>query len=134
MSTEEGSSVNDLSGFVPAVMARDLEEAARYRDLLDDHDIPSVITSEPEPQDDDDESIGRSEMTHGVPVLVPEVLLDEASEIVAGRQESSIEFGEDDLVDDDDDDEYGFEELEEFGADSAEDLFDDDEFMDDEDY
>ena len=69
---------DDLTDFVPAVFARSMAEAEAYRRLLDDHDIP-VILGESRPVE------SRSGITRGCPVLVPEVLLDDASRIIADR-------------------------------------------------
>ncbi|MCE5326999.1 MAG: hypothetical protein LLG01_11365 [Planctomycetaceae bacterium] len=103
-----GSFEGGLSDFVPAVFARSVEEAEDYRALLDDHDIPAIIGSDDELVETEDQQhrmARKGGMTQGVPVLVPEVLLDEASEIIADRQDDE-EFrkGEDDLFDDEDED------------------------------
>lgn len=80
----------DLSGkgksdFVPVVYARSLDDAEQYRSLLEDHDIPAMVGAD-EKLDDDAK---RAELTprRGVPVMVPEVLLDEASEVIADRED-----------------------------------------------
>ncbi len=80
----------DLSGegksdFVPVVYARCLDAAEQYRSLLEDHDIPAMVGTD-EKLDDDAK---RAELTprRGVPVMVPEVLLDEASEVIADRED-----------------------------------------------
>ena len=91
---------------VPAVFARSVEEAEVYRELLDDHDIPAIVAS-----DDGVEHLGEGvpEMTHGVPIMVPEPMLDEAGEVIADR-EDLVPFQSDDEEDDtyeDDDDELG---------------------------
>ena len=85
---------------MPAVVARSVEEADRYRELLDDHDIPAILAT-------DDElahvGAGRSAITRGVPILVPEAMLDEASEIIADWEdfEEYQVRDEDDLGDED---------------------------------
>ena len=113
--------------FVPALLARDLAEAQEYCDLLSDHDIPARVGVDDEPLEEgssEQRLAGRRGMTHGVPVLVPETLLDEASEVIADRDDFS-DFDEDDEDDDDedeDDDAFVLEEL-----DSDEDGFLDDE-------
>ncbi len=122
--------------YVPAVFARSDEEAAVYCELLSDHEIPAVVG-------DDDALDGNGHplqhgMTHGVPVLVPEPLLDEAGEIIAAREESEDLLASDDdedaAEDDaDQDDHYGLTEVDEDDEDGfsggATDLFDnDDEF------
>jgi hypothetical protein len=79
--------------FVPAVFARSMEEAEEYRQLLDDHDIPSIIGAdeeEPPPAP----RCGVGSMTRGLPVLVPEAMLDEASEVIAEHDDAD-EFGRD---------------------------------------
>jgi hypothetical protein len=113
---------------VPAVFARSAEEAEVYRQLLDDHDIPAVVAA-----DDDVEHPGEGvpEMTHGVPIMVPEPMLDEAGEVIAHRQDLKP-FQSDDETDeydddDDDDDDDGF------GADAQIDGEFDDSFDDEED-
>jgi hypothetical protein len=84
-----GSSEGEFADFVPAVFARSTTEAEEYRELLNDHDIPAIVeTGEedlpfraaraaPVPP--------RPSVSRGVPILVPEALLDEASEILADR-------------------------------------------------
>ena len=84
--------------FVAAVVARSHSEAQRYRDLLEDHGIPAII----EDERSQEEGPGLPTLLRqGIPVLVPEALLDEASEIIADRENLS-EFK---LVDEDEDDE-----------------------------
>ena len=92
--------------FVPAVFARDAEEAVSYSELLRDHDIPAVcgISSAAEKEDGSGEKNQRRGITHGVPVLVPEDLLDEASEVIADRENLS-EFKLDDIEEDEDEEE-----------------------------
>jgi hypothetical protein len=76
--------------FVPAVFARSMEEAEDYRQLLDDHDIPAIIGAEEEPSRPSLRSLRG--VTRGLPVLVPEAMLDEASEVIAER-DNADEFG-----------------------------------------
>ncbi|MGB2822186.1 MAG: hypothetical protein WBF17_14475 [Phycisphaerae bacterium] len=127
------------SDFVPAFLARDLEEAEEYCELLSDHDIPArpgVDDGVASEAGGEQRLADRRGLTHGVPVLVPEALLDEASEVIADREEFS-EFDEDDEeVEDDDDDEL---ELTSLDADEAfieddedDELADDDDDDDDE--
>lgn len=110
---------DDESGFVPAVFARSLDEAERFRELLDDHDIPAVVATDDELAESEDVETrtGRlAGMTRGVAVLVPEALLDEASRVIAdfedaeGFQVAADEFDDDD---DDEEDEFGLEEEDE---------------------
>jgi len=114
---------------VPVVLARSEEEAEVYCELLHDHDLPAVVG-------DDDALDGnghrmRHGMTRGVPVLVPEVMLDEAGEVIASREESEeLLAGDDDDepdYDDDDDDHFGLSEVDEDDDDlDADDSLDDD--------
>jgi hypothetical protein len=107
--------------FVPAVFARSLGEAEAYRELLTDHEIAARVGTdeavEPAEADGEPPVAERRRMTHGVPVLVPESLLDEASEIIADREDFS-EYDDDedeDEEDEEDDDSYGLGELNEGG-------------------
>jgi len=122
------SSHREYEGFVPAVFARSSEDAEKYRVLLDDHDIPAFIGDEAvHDKHDAEEAPPRASMTRGVPVMVPEPLLDEASEVIADfedlddfeleedlEEETDDEFGmgmkvdpdSDDLLDEDEDDNY----------------------------
>ncbi len=84
--------------FVPAVFARSQQEAELYRQLLEDHDIDAVIGYEETEETNDAEG----KMTHGMPVLVLESFLDEASEIIADREDLD-EFDTDDEFDEDED-------------------------------
>lgn len=92
------------SEFVPAVIARTTEEAESFRELLNDHAIPAVLSPREDGQEGDvEEPLGRG----GVAVLVPEELLDEASRVIAEREEMDefaiiIDEGED-LEDDQED-------------------------------
>ena len=108
-------SPEEYAEFVLAVLARNQAEAEQYRELLNDHDIPAVIraetaevvkTGEPDEQADAADPPPRRQMTHGVPIMVPDAMLDEASEIIADREEFA-EFDEedDDLDEDEDEDE-----------------------------
>ena len=113
----EGSSRD----FVPAVFARSVEEAERYQELLDDHDIPALIG----------ENSGG--MARGVPVMVPEVYLDEASEIIADREElEEFDILDGDLEDEEDEDEE-FSGTEGFKADEDDEPLEDDELFEDKD-
>ena len=116
--------------FVPALIARTHEEAEGYCDLLNDHDIPAVI-GDKAAQDAAGLADRRRGMTRGVPVLVPEVLLDEASEIIADREDDEeFRLEDDELAEDDEDDEFEYdeeegadEELDEEGDEEDEDIF-----------
>ncbi len=96
---------SEYNDYVTAVVARNRGEAEQYRNLLSDHDIPAVVDEEE--LDKTEESPPRSKgIIRGVQVLVPEVLLDEASEVIADREDAE-DFGVDseDAVSDDDDEE-----------------------------
>jgi len=74
--------------FVPAVFARDIDEAEDYRQLLEDHDIPAVVATDDDLKGPDGQkNVQRPSITRGVPVMVPESLLDEAGEIIADRED-----------------------------------------------
>ncbi len=128
-------SEGEYTDFVPAVFARSVDEAEKYRELLDDHDIPAIIGTadhDENADEDEDEDAPRRHssrgLTRGVPVLVPEALLDEAGEIIAETEESD-EFSLDDDYDSDEEDELDIEdELNE--ALDEDDLSDDDLFDD----
>jgi len=96
------------SDFVAAVFARDAKEAQSYRELLSDHEIPAICGLDAALEEDDESKTKarRTSMTHGVPVLVPEDLLDEASEVIADR-ENLTELGLDEMEEDDEDEEDG---------------------------
>jgi len=133
---EPDSLGREPGSYVPAFFARDQEEAAEYCELLSDHDIPARCESDGDslagPDEDagadadkdagadadkdagadadaEQRAAGRRGMTHGVPVLVPEALLDEASEVIADREDFA-DFEEEEEEEDDEDD-YDLEEL-----------------------
>ena len=118
----EPADAEEYSDFVPAVFARNMEEAEEYRELLNEHDIPAMVGSQ-----DEEENAPRRGMTRGVPVLVPEVLLDEASEIIADLEEEQDEFDEDEEETEEE------EEIEDEEEEEDEDIFDDEEEEEDED-
>lgn len=119
----------EMGDFVPAVFARSLEEAEDYRQLLDDHDIPAIIGDEGPSADAEGKPAPRAGFSHGLPVLVPEALLDEAGEVIAERDETDA-FG---LVEDDDEEEDEEFTLDETGPDAlATPLGDQDDEEDDE--
>jgi len=115
---EPDASEQEFSDFVAAVFARSTEEAEEYRELLEDHDIPAIVGEEDSPEDEEERrarSWFRRGMTRGVPVLVPEVLLDEASEVIADRGDLD-ELDEEDQEDEEEEEDEGLgltEELEE---------------------
>jgi hypothetical protein len=120
--------------FVPVVFARSAKEAEEYRQLLEDHDIEAVVESEEEPLEPIDVPKKRSPVPRGLPVLVRESFLDEASEIIADREEmDELETVETEEEDEEEDDTFGLQEEPrkgEKGEEEDEDFF---EFEDDED-
>ena len=128
--------------YMSAFFARNIEEAQEYCELLSDHDIPARAGLDEEllaKADPEHRAASRRGMTHGVPVLVPESLLDEASEIIADR-EGFGEFEDEEETDEEEDEEdFGLGEVAAGdllgGEDDDEDesLFGDDEEDEDED-
>ena len=125
--------------FVPALIARSHEEAEGYCDLLNDHDIPAVI-GDKAAEDAASLADRHRGMTRGVPVLVPEVLLDEASEIIADREDDEdFRLADDEPAEDDEDDEFEYDEeesdkkLDEEDEEEDEDIFLDEDDEEDED-
>lgn len=118
-------------GYVPVIYARNITEAEFYKGLLETNDIPAII------EDAASEVLGIPEsiVGKGVPVLVPDGMLDEASEILAEHGDSQEEEALDDYEEmdeefEDDAEEVDDEELDEdFDDDDLDDDFDDD--MDD---
>ncbi|MFW6061760.1 MAG: hypothetical protein ACOC93_03025 [Planctomycetota bacterium] len=118
--------------FVRAVQTRNQDQAEKYRELLEDHDIPVVV-------DESATRRGRG-MARGICLLVPEPLLDEASEIIADFEREEGLLDQEETFEDEQEDELegeGFEELDEEGEpfelddDEQEDEFDFDEEEDD---
>ncbi|MDP6635476.1 MAG: hypothetical protein QGG42_11290 [Phycisphaerae bacterium] len=97
----------DETELVPAVFARDAEEAQRYCELLADHGIVGIIAADGVDAGDAEISgdVGEGTgMTSGVAVLVEDALLDEAGLVIADREDlAEFQFGEDDEVEDEDD-------------------------------
>ena len=98
----EGETFDDagpegLGRYVPAVYARTLEEAERYCQLLEDHEVPATIDEDYQPP------LPRSRRTvqEGVPVLVPESLLEDAKGYIAGMEEMNDLVEEEDYLDED---------------------------------
>ena len=113
--------------FVPVVFADSPMEAERYRSLLEDRDIPVVLQETLPTSDQSGLSVW------DVPVLVPDELLNDASEIISSStapdeddngyddEDDYLEQEEEqDDLDEDEDDDYGLDED-----------FDDDEDADD---
>ncbi len=106
----------DKDDYLPAFFARNIAEAEEYCDLLGDHEIPARAGLDEEllaDADPDHRAASRLGMTHGVPVLVPESLLDEASEVIADREDFH-KFGdgvEEDVEEDEDEEDFGLGEV-----------------------
>ena len=112
--------------YVAAFFARNIDEAEEYCELLSDHDIPARAGLDEEllaEADPDHRAASRRGMTHGVPVLVPESLLDEASEVIADREDFDV-FGDGEEADEEEDED---EEVFGLGEVAADDLLGDDE-------
>jgi len=111
---------------VPAVFGRNADEADLYRQLLEDHDIPALIGDDEVLDKVQKDAARRPGMTRGVAVLVPEAMLDEASEVIADREETegfSLADTDDEFDDEDEeeDEEFGFSETNELGIVGADD-------------
>jgi hypothetical protein len=112
--------------YVPAVFAHSAAEAEFYRDLLKDHEIPAVLGTEDEVADAERPIISR-----GVPVLVPDAFLEEASEVIADRED--LDEYDDELEDEDDEDEEDELELDDDTEEDEEDEEDEEEDEEEED-
>lgn len=103
---------DDETELVPAVFARDAEEAQQYCELLADHGIVGIVASDGVDTEDADIHGGAGEgigMTRGVAVLVEDAMLDEAGLVIADREDlAEFQFDEDEETDDDDEDELAF--------------------------
>jgi len=121
----EPCAMTGLSEYVPVVFAQDGSLASLMSDVLECYGITTLVES----GEDDADSLGIR--PRRVPVLVPEEMIDEASEIVA-ELEDQLKAGFDDDGDEDldDDDLFDDDELDE-GFDEAEEE-DDDFYEDDE--
>ena len=132
MSPEEegfGLSEEEHTGFVPVVVAHSADEAEQYCELLGDHDIPAMVGDDKLETDADNETRPNPgpRISRGVSVMVPEALLDEASEVIADREDLDEFRIDDDDDENDDDEDFGLEEESGTEAgkdpDSEEDLF-----------
>ena len=86
--------IHSEDDFVPVVYARDEEDADQYRQLLEDHDIEVVLG------DEDWEGLAVDELDpggsrQGLPVLVHATFLEEATEIIADREDDEGFVAED---------------------------------------
>lgn len=73
----------DHDGYVPVVYAEDLDEAERYCQLLEDHDIPAIVDEDYEGLDTPD----GVDIHQGVAVLAPEIFRDEAGGLIQRFEE-----------------------------------------------
>jgi hypothetical protein len=113
--------------FVPVVFAADWEEAQAYRAMLEAYNIPVLLNSE--------RGGDRiySTFSKAVPVLVPDHLHDQASNLVAEAEQIGVPkvlFGEDGEDGNDADDDFDEDSDDDLDEDDDEDI-DDDEFEDD---
>ena len=97
----------DGTELVPAVFARDAEEAQRYCELLADHGIVGIVAGDGVETEDSEVRINVGEgaaMTRGVAVLVEDALLDEAGLVIADREDlTEFRFDEEEEAEDDED-------------------------------
>jgi len=104
----------EASEFVPVAIPARLEQSELLKADLEAYEIPAILESEGEVPD--------SRVAGGIPVLVPECRLEQASEIVGSIELNAIDDAEDDDFEEDDD-------LKEF--EEEEDADDEEEFDDD---
>ncbi len=90
--------------FVPVIFARSSQDAHRYRQLLEDHDIEAFVGYD----DIEGQSEVDFEISQGTPVLVSESSLADADEIIADRDEQDefITDGLGEASDEEEEDEY----------------------------
>lgn len=110
---------NDEPDFVPVVFVRSPDEAERFRQLLDDHDIPALVATDNEIADGEDSASRLRPLagtTQGTAVLVPGVLLDDASQVIADFEDAErFQAADDEFDEDEDDEEDEFGLIEEIG-------------------
>jgi len=97
-----------LGEYVPAVYARNVDEAERYRQLLEDHDVPATIDEDYRPPRP---AQAKAEQA-SVAVLVPESLLEDAKAYIADMEEMNDLVEDEDYLDEEDDDFEDEEDLE----------------------
>ncbi len=68
-----------LEGYVVVTFAEDIGQALEYKTLLDDNDIPSIVSER-------SESSAEATETQEIAVMVPEEYLDEAHVIIESQQ------------------------------------------------
>lgn len=118
----------ELSEFVPVVFAKNEEEAEQIKMLLEENAIPILV------EDDGFGLTGVPALRRGIPLLVPDELLEEASGLVADKKRRLTDA--DVRFDMDEDEEYDedYDDLDdEDEEDEDEDEDEDDEDEDDED-
>ena len=107
----------ELGDYVPAVYARSPEQAERYRQLLEDHDVPAIIDEDYQPP----EPHSGPGLRGALPVLVPESLLEEAKGYIADAEDMNDLIEDEDYLDEDEDEDE-FEE-EQFDLDEDDEQF-----------
>ncbi len=119
--------------YVPVVFARSLDEAEELRQLLEDHGIEAVLGDESDAAVAENSDTTIDAISHGVAVLVPDMYLDEASEIIADREDADeFEPEDEEEGEEEDDDEFPLGgEVDEDGFFQIEEEDDDDESLDD---
>jgi len=112
---------------VVAAILRSLDQAEEVRQLLADHDVPALTATEDKLESLEDLVDGPvpSGGADGTAVLVPADVLDEASEIIAEREEFENLATDDDALDDDEDDDDDSEDMIDLGNDLSEGWSDD---------
>ena len=98
--TFDDISPEELGQNVPVVYARSFEEAERYQQLLEDHGVPATVDDDYEPPATGSHGGDRG----GVPVLVPESLLEDAKSNIANVEEMNALVEEEDYLQEDEDD------------------------------
>lgn len=106
MAWEEDYEAPSDDQYVPAVFARSVDEAEELRQLLEDHGIEAVLGDEQDVPVPDDPDTTVDAIAHGVAVLVPEMYLDEAGEIIADREDADEFEDDDELEEEEDEDEF----------------------------
>jgi len=115
--------VSTEGGLACLCLASTRDEALAYRQLLADYSIPAIIGETTDTSRDG-----------GVPILVPQSLLDQANDVITSFSTEDPDEWEDEPFDDDDEDEDEDEDYDEdYDDDDDEDDYDDldDDFDDD---
>jgi len=92
----------ELGEYVPVIYGRSVEEAERYCQVLEDHDLPAIVDEDYEPP----EGQVRAARGSRVAVLVPETLLEEARSLIAELDELGELVEGDELEEDDEDEDF----------------------------